>query len=328
MSSNPNLLDNSGPEITGAPGRPVAGATGPGATCFIDRWWGYRGGASGYMIGNLGGSGYPNQIAMQRSSGDTDTTALIVGQSTGVAASGLSTINSVERSLNPTIAGLAAQTLVFSIYARKGTSFSGSGITLEIVTATADVNICSGAWTVEASATFSAAELSATAWRRFQVTKSASWTANITAVLGVRVKFDAPSGTAVADDALYLTGAKLELSSTGAATAYVMPTIHESLQRCKRFYQSFGGAPPDIACAGFTAGGILHQQTHLFPVEMIRAPVGTMTGTWAVANCSQPTIVTTTTRAFSVATTTIARGSFSYQGNSSGDRVIFDAETP
>src|SRR5687768_13753282 len=107
MSANPNLLDNSGPEITGAPGRPITAATAASATCFMDRWWGYRGGATGYTIGNLGGSGYPNQIAMQRDSGSADTTALVVGQSTGVAASGLSTVNTVERLLNPTLSGLA-----------------------------------------------------------------------------------------------------------------------------------------------------------------------------------------------------------------------------
>jgi hypothetical protein len=328
MASNPNLLDNSGPEITGAPGRPVAGASGVNPTCFIDRWWGHRGGATGYTIANLGGNGYPNQIAMTRSSGNADTAALVVGQSTGVAANGLSTVNVVERSLNRTLSGLAPHTLVFSIHAYKGANFTGTGITLEIVTATVDANICSGAWTVEASATFGAADLSTTAWTRFQVTKSGSWAANSATVLGVRVKFDAPSGIAVTDDALYLTGAKLELSSTGAATAYVMPTLSESLQRCKRFYQAFGGATPEIASAGFTPGATHLEQTYLFPVEMIRAPTGTLSGTWSVSNCSQPAIGTTTTRAFGVATTTIARGAFSYQENSNDDLVIFDAETP
>ena len=196
---------------------------------------------------------------MTRSSGNADTAALVVGQSTGVAANGLSTVNVVERSLNRTKSGLAPQTLVFSIYAYKGANFTGTGITLEIVTAMADVNICSGAWTVEASATFGAATLSTAAWTRFQVTKSGSWATNAATVLGVRVKFDSPSGAAVADDALYLTGAKLELSSTGAATAYVMPTLHESLQRCKRFYQAFGGVTPEIASAGFTTGATLHR---------------------------------------------------------------------
>jgi hypothetical protein len=328
MVSNPNLLDNTGPEVTGSPGRPIATATGVNPTCFIDRWWGYRCGATGYAIGNLGGSGLPNQIAMQRDAGDANSSELVVGQSTGVAATGLSTVNVVERLLTPLISGLAAQTLVFSVYARRGANFSGSGITLEIVTSTADVNICSGAWTVEASVTFGAADLATSTWTRFQVTKSGPWTASFAAVLGVRVKFDAPSGTAVADDALYLTGAKLELSWTGAASAYVVPTLHESLLRCKRFYQAFGGASSEIASSAFTPGAAVHQQTYLFSVEMIRAPTATTTGTWSVSNCSQPAIVMTTPRAFGIATTTINTGSYSYQGNSNDDLLIFDAETP
>jgi hypothetical protein len=327
MSANPNLLDNSGPELTGRPGRPIATATGVNPTCFIDRWWGYRGGDTGYAVGNLGGSGFPNQIALQRDPGNASTTALVVGQSTGVAENGLSTVHLVERLLNPMAMGLPAQTLVFSVHARKGTNFSGSGVTLEIVTATADVNVCSGSWTVEASATFGAAQLSA-AWTRLQVTKIGVWTASFAAVLGVRVRFDAPSGTAASDDALYLTGAKLELSSTGTASAYVVPTIQESLLRCKRFYQSFGGVPSDVAKGGFTAGAMVHQQPHLFPVEMIKAPVATLAGTWSVINCSQPAIIAPTTRAFGVATTTINTGQYAYQGNSNDDLLIFDAETP
>jgi hypothetical protein len=328
MTCNPNLLDNSGPEITGRPGRPIAAATGVNATCFIDRWWGHRGGDTGYTITNLGGNGLPNQIALTRDAGNAGTTALVVGQSTGVAASGLSTVHVVERLLNPTISGLGAQTLVFSIYARKGANFSGAGLTLEIVTAMADVNICSGAWTVEASATSGAAQLSATAWTRFQVTKSGNWTAGFATVLGVRVKFDAPTGAAAAEDALYLTGAKLELSVTGGASAYVVPTIQESTLRCKRFYQSFGGVPSDVAKGGFTAGGIVHQHPHLFPVEMIKTPIATLAGTWSVINCAQPAIIAPTTRAFGTATTTINSGAYSYQGDSNDDLLIFDAETP
>jgi hypothetical protein len=227
MSCNLNLLDNSGPELAGLPGRPLIAASGASTTCFIDRWWGYRGGATGYMIANAGGDGYPNQIVMSRNTGDASTAALVIGQSTGIAANGLSTIDVVLRSLNRFHSGLAAQTLVFSIYARAGGGFSGSDFTLEIVTAFSDVNICSGAWTVEASATFPRIALFGGFWRRFQVTLSLL---PGRPVLGVRVRFNDSSGTAVADDTLYLTGAKLELSATGAATEYVMPTVHESLQ--------------------------------------------------------------------------------------------------
>jgi hypothetical protein len=101
--------------------------------------------------------------------------------------------------------------------------------------------------------------------------------------LGVRVRFNAPSGTAGGDDSLYLTGAKLELS-TGGATDYVMPTIQESLLRCKRFYQAFGGSTGEIACAAFATGTTVHEQTYLLPVEMIRTPTPTKTGTWFVTS--------------------------------------------
>jgi hypothetical protein len=325
--SLPNLLDNGGPELTGAPGRPVVPASQVQPVCFADRWWGHRSGDTGYSIATLGGGGFPNQIALQRSPGNGSTSPITVGQSTGVAAVGLSTLAVVSRLLVPALAGLGAQTLVFSVYARRGANFSGSGVTLQIVTATSDVNICGGAWTVEAAATFPAAQL-APGWTRFQVTKSGAWGGGGAQVLGVRVRFEGPSGAAGADDTLYLTGAKLELSNTGAATAYAMPTLHESLARCRRFWQAFGGVG-EIAASGFCRGGMMHQFTHLLPVEMIKAPAASKTGTWFASNCSQPVVVTATARAFVLTTTSgIQTGAWAYRSDSADDLLVFDAETP
>lgn len=324
-----NFLDNGGPEITGAPGRPVLGANGAQPTCFVDRWWGHRGGHLGYSVGNLGANGYPNQIALQRDHGNTLGTAIVVGQSTGVSAHPLSLIDVIGRSLTRMIPGLPNDDLVFSVDVRRGVDFSGM-CTLEIVTASANTNICSGAWNVEAKTTVAAAQLQTT-WQRFQVVKSGAWSLGGVPgplVLGVRVKFDAPQGTAGPDDTLYFTGAKLELSSTGNATPYAIPPIHESLQRCKRFYQAFGGGTNQFSVAGVGAANALDTRTYLFPVEMINVPTATKTGKWAVANCSQPAIAFASTTTFALRTTVRSNGTFSYSSNSFDDLVIFDAEVP
>jgi hypothetical protein len=327
MTSSANLLDNGGPEVTGAPGRPVVPANAANPTCFIDRWWGHRGGDLGYAIGNLGGDGFPNCIVVMRNAGDASGAPLVIGQSTGLAASGLSTFDVVSRALNRSVAGLEADTLVFSVHVRTGANFSGSGVTLEIVSAATNVNICTGAWTIEASASFPSAQLSTSHWTRLQVTRGAGlWLNSFASVLGVRVRFDAPSGVAGAEDALYLTGAKLELSPTGAATTYVMPTMDEALRRCQRFYQAFAGAAAPLSASGYAAAGSIDQRSHLFAVQMIRAPAPSKSGAWLVSNCSQPTIVSTTSKGFAIATTAMATGAFSYALDSADDMLVFDAE--
>ena len=63
-----NYLDNCGAELVGIPGRTAASATGAGATCMFDRWWGYRYGQTGYTIANVGSDGLPNGILMSRAS--------------------------------------------------------------------------------------------------------------------------------------------------------------------------------------------------------------------------------------------------------------------
>jgi hypothetical protein len=329
MDCNINFLDNGGPEITGPPGRPVVAANGAQPMCFIDRWWGHRGGQLGYSVGNLGANGYPNQIVLMRDQGDTLGAAIVVGQSTGVSAHPLSMLDLIGRSLTRMIPGLPRNDLVFSVDVRKGVDFSGT-CTLEIVTSSANANICSGAWNVEAQTSVTAAQLQAT-WQRFQVVKSGTWSLGGlpgARVLGVRVKFDAPQGTAGPDDTLYFTGAKLELTSTGSATPYAIPPIHESLQRCKRFYQAFGGGTNQFSVAGAGAASAVDARTYLFPVEMINVPTGTKTGKWSVANCSQPAIAFATTTTFALRTTVTSNGKFSYAANSFDDLIVFDAEVP
>jgi hypothetical protein len=156
------------------------------------------------------------------------------------------------------------------------------------------------------------------------------WLGNPAIVLGVRIRFDAPSGVAGPEDQLYVGGAKLEVSATGAATAYVVPKLADSLAQCKRFYQAFGrsAGQPDIAVAAHASGAGVHRQTFLFPVEMIRAPNATKAGTWATTNCTQPTVVAATTRSFILETSPIAAGPFAYGMDSVDDLLVFDAEQP
>jgi len=140
-SSGVNFLDNGGFEGFS---RTNTSATGASASFFCDRWCGYRGGQTGYTIAVGGTDGLPNRLVMQRDSGNSLETTLVVGQNLGYSSSG-GIATTIQRALSPSVGGIPAQVLVFSGYIYKGANFSGAGVTLEIVSNPGDANICSGA---------------------------------------------------------------------------------------------------------------------------------------------------------------------------------------
>lgn len=321
----PNFIDNGGCEVLGFAGGGADGsATGAGAESFVARWWGYRSGATGYTITPQSGNGFPRYISMKRDSGNTNTTSLMVGQHTGYLSGVTNVFDIINSALNPSLTGYTAQTVVLSAYLAKGANFSGTGATIELLSNTSSTNICSGAgWTVEASATLTAAQLSTTAWTRLSVAKTGAFTAS-SLVLGIRIKFNAPAGTAGAADTLLVTGVKLELGYSSSPTTYTIPPTYEALARARRFRQRL----PAQTTSGYGAAGANNDYPIFFEAQMASVPTVTVEGTWAVTNCSQPTVVNVTVYGATMRLVSTALGAFSAAGNSADDVLLFDCETP
>jgi hypothetical protein len=328
-----NWIDNGGAEVYNAPlGRPVA-AAGAAATCVFDRWWAYRNGLTGYTVAGAS-VGFPRFIQMQRTAADANTTSIEIGQSTGYSGSDIrSPYEIIYQLLNPPT-GITPKSLVLSAYVLKGANFSGSGVTAEIVTNAFDNNVLDpsgSAWVVDASATLTAAQLSTTSLTQIFVTTTAL-TAN-QSVLGVRIRFDSPSGTAGAADWIKVTGVKLEVGYSGTPTNYDIPTMLESVQRCQRFYRKFSGG-----AAGAEAGPIAvsaygaASQNYDVPVPlvptMMQTPTAVKSGTWTVVNCGQPSVTHVNRFGFTLRTAVTALGAFSFTPSSTADVITFDAETP
>ena len=310
-----NFLDNSSAMITAR----GTNSTTAGGSYFCDRWYGHRGGATGYTIATAG-AGMPRQFIMQRDAANANTTTLVMGQAVGGAQA-----NALQ---NVLIRGTPQYYIVVSCWVKKGANFSGSGATIEFVTNTlsATQNICTGAnWTADATQTIAAAYIPSTAWYRFSCSTTTVSAGNNA---GVRIKFNAPSGVAGADDSLSVIGVQVEVNTTGQPSGYNIKPYTDELHNCKRWYQSFGGASGAVQTAGYGAAGANDDRTFYFPMEFAQTPVAAVGGTWGVTNCGQPTIPQVTTKGFTLRTVVTALGSFACATNSADDVLTFDAENP
>jgi len=269
----------------------------------------------------------PNCIKMSRNVGTSNTTSLVCGQHLGgITSTGAWTNSTV---IQKALANLS-QNLVLSFYFKTGANFSGSGVTIEIVSNSTTQNVLSGTgWTVEASASLVAAQLSSSAWTRLSVAKTGALSGS-NHIVGVRARFNSPSGTAGAADLVYVTGGKLELNNSSSPTQYVIPSMEESRIRCGVWYRVWGhrsgGGGEKIDFSSYGAGG----QNYDLPIRiwppMMVGVAATVGGTFTVSNCGQPTVVSgTNSLGFILRTAVTGLGAFSITSNANGS-VTMDAE--
>ena len=123
-----------------------------------------------------------------------------------------------------------SQTATLSFYAKVGANYSGgaSGLTARILSGTAtDAPPYNGSTTVATSS-----PALTTTWTRF--TLSGTFGASITQAF---VQFGwSPTGTAGADDSVFITGVQLELGSTATTFSRAGGTIQGELAACQRYY--------------------------------------------------------------------------------------------
>lgn len=246
----------------------------------VDRWVAYQG---------VTANGVANQVA----SGLTGFQyALKLGRNNAAVTTGnintytiLETVNSIP---------LAGQTVTLSFYAKAGANFSATSnlLTAQLYSGTGtDQSAASlGSWT-GSSVFISATQAITTSWVRYTFTGSVSASAT---QIGLQFLYT-PTGTAGADDNLYITGVQLEIGST--ATSFENRPYGMELALCQRYYYRIqAGLAGQILGSSYNATTSTALVSTPFPVPLRTYPTaieqdGTA-GDYRVNNLGTSTVCT------------------------------------
>jgi hypothetical protein len=292
-------------------------------TYSADRWVGFVSAAvAGQQILQSAsvpsGTGFLYSAAFGRTAGNTNTNSIWFNQ--------LIESNNMR--------DLAGQAVTLSFWARTGANYSGGAAT---------VRVASGTTADQSTATYSAGPATGftgyaavinttqsltTTWTQYSFTGTVGSTA-----LELAVSFAfTPTGTAGADDNIYITGVQLEKGST--ATSFDYRPYGTELALCQRYFEmsyDIGTAPSTATTTGMKfinwaingansgAGGVS------FQVPKRATPtIATYDGAGTINNVSTvPNGSTTFTngRAYSGAPYNISTNSFTHQGQVSAGNV-------
>ena len=246
-----------------------------------DRWNFWQGGASA--------SGIANQVA----SGLTGFRyAVKLGRNSGSALTG--TINALQALETVSSIPMQGQTITFSLYMKAGANFSSSSnlISIALYTGTGtDQSAASlGSWTGVASP-INASQAITTSWVKYTYTATLSSSAT---QVGIILTYT-PTGTAGADDNLYITGVQLEIGST--ATSFEYRPYGTELALCQRYYEAIS-----VANGGAT-----------------NMSYGSASAT--IAGAARVTLIFKTTKRAAPTMTYSAANTFYLQGNSNNNAV-------
>jgi hypothetical protein len=167
-------------------------------------------------------TGFNYSIKMQRPNGNTGTNSL--------------GLNQIIESINTT--DLKGQYVTFSFWIKKGANYSGGNITATILTGTGtDQGGDPYGWTGLGTVVNDGSYSPTTSFVRVNYSGTVPTTVN---EMAISISYT-PSGTAGADDAIYVTGIQLE---AGAMTAFqtATGTIQGELAACQRYYWRVSGA--------------------------------------------------------------------------------------
>jgi hypothetical protein len=200
-------------------------------------------------------SGFLNSFKSQRPASNTGTNPIFFIQ-------GIEAANCYD---------LSGQQVTLSFWAKRGANYSGGNLTVSLITGTtADQGIAGvGSWAGRATPISTTAAITTT-WTLYTFTGTVG-----SGVLEASVEFSwTPSGTAGADDSVYITGVQLEAGSS--ATPFERLPIGETLMLCQRYATVLpnSGAFGPSGSLYSTTGGVVFFK---FPVTMRATP--TLSGT-------------------------------------------------
>ncbi|CAB5219841.1 hypothetical protein UFOVP237_7 [uncultured Caudovirales phage] len=269
-------------------------------------------------------TGFQYALKLQRTAANTATGNIDTGQA-------VETLNSVD---------LAGGSVTFSFYAKAGANFSASGsaIIIQLATGTGTdqsfSSMTGNGWTGQSNIINFVSQAITTTWARYSFTATVASTAT---QIGFQIIYT-PTGTAGADDSLYITGVQLEQGSV--ATPFERPLYGKQLADCQRYYTQFGGVGGTALPVGQAASTTGAYIPILLPVSMRTAPTFSVSANsdWYMTNASVGSALTWTASSIGGAdiqacylSITVASGlvagnaSFAQAANTSA-RVKFTAE--
>jgi hypothetical protein len=240
----------------------------PSSTAYCaDRWTYNNNSAMTISRQTSGLTGFTYALRMQRNSGSTSTTQVIVAQS-------------MESSQALSLAG---KTATISFYVRCGATYASGTAYGYVYTGTGtDQNLLVGY--TGATSPFAATFTPTTTWTRVTATGTISSSATEVAL---QINFN-PTGTAGATDFLEIAGVQLELGSTATTFSRAGGTIQGELAACQRYYWR---NTPGTAYGSHSGTAIVNTSTSLNivfnnPTSMRVAPTAIEYGNLAVFDTS------------------------------------------
>ena len=206
-------------------------------------------------------SGFQYSLKLQRPNANTGTSAL-------------SSVQMIESS---NCFDLAGQSVTLSFWAKAGANYSGGNLTVQVLSGTvADQTGDPYSWT-GLSAFINTTQAITTTWTRYSFTATVSASA---LEIATAISFT-PTGTAGADDSIYITGVQLEKGST--ATSFDYRPYGTELALCQRYCPCFSQdavMSPGSYCLGFATSTTNVKATISFQVQTRVPPTGvTITNT-------------------------------------------------
>jgi hypothetical protein len=152
-----------------------------------------------------------------------------------------------------------------------------------------------------------------------QAGAAGSWTAN---------DYRAPTGqtnvVGTNGATFYITGIQLEAGTT--ATPFENRLYGTELALCQRYYEIIGGGGQSIYVRAYSAASAPLATSMVFAVAKRAAPTLTKVGTWAVANCAQPTVSGGSTSAFNIQAAATSLADTYFLANTSSEYVTASIE--
>jgi hypothetical protein len=256
----------------------------------VDRWAIYSANTSTTFAQSTSvPAGFQYSTKMQRPSGSTATGTLLMGQA-------VESVNCYD---------LSSQSVTLSFWAKAGANFSATGsiISVNATTGTvADQGIgIVNSWTGVAAPISTTTLAITTTWTKYTLTGTFG-----AGVLEVACQFSYnPTGTAGADDAVYITGVQLEVGTK--ATPYEMQIYSDQLAQCQRYYQKYTNRALGVSftATSLYAGGVLS-----VPVTMRSAPTLDSGATYIVTSGSAGTVALNPSSSPPSGITTVDQASF------------------
>jgi hypothetical protein len=211
----------------------------------VDRWFSWQAtSAAGIFNQNAEtlGNGRSYSAKLGRNNGSTGTGTITMGQA-------------IESSR---CARFVSKTIILSWYAKAGANFSASSSNLNVKLATgtgtdqSSATLANGTWTGYATPINYTTAIT-TSWVRYS--QSITLPSSVTQ-LGILISYT-PSGTAGADDNVYIADVMIEEAYNSNTTPTLYRRLHyaDSLRECMRHYQIFTTTVSNFASVGLSIVG-------------------------------------------------------------------------